>query len=312
MMAHFGEHIKRSFYPSSRKSKPSYSIRQAVAPIVGRADLLCGFIAVIALSLTVGGGKTGRRREKLIQPCSGALISGEEMYDRRSHKGRDRHGNKTSPNHEVKLQNQSIRPERVSASTTKGASKPGRRASTAEDDVPAPISGADTAAAVGDNIGYKANRNWKAGASKGRKSGPASRANRAKTGHKLSIPPTGASGNAGSTIPGAEQRQKSAKDGDSGPRASHFIAALVLATAATLCKEIGVTVFGLIVGGDVVRFLEETGWSWLMPLPASTRSQAGALGELKLLGMRGVREGRVGRARILSLSLGKSMRQRDF
>ena len=35
---------------------PSLSILKAVAPIVGRADLLCGFFAVIALSLTVGGG----------------------------------------------------------------------------------------------------------------------------------------------------------------------------------------------------------------------------------------------------------------
>ena len=45
---------------------------------------------------------------------------------------------------------------------------------------------------------------------------------------------------------------------DSGPGALRFIAALGFACAATLCKEIGVTVFGLMAGADVVRFLDES------------------------------------------------------
>lgn len=40
------------------------------------------------------------------------------------------------------------------------------------------------------------------------------------------------------------------------PGLMSFIAMLVLTTAATLCKEVGVTVFGLLVGAEIVRFLE--------------------------------------------------------
>lgn len=44
---------------------------------------------------------------------------------------------------------------------------------------------------------------------------------------------------------------------DTGPGMARFLAALVFAVGATLCKEIGITVFGLIAGGEAVRFLEE-------------------------------------------------------
>lgn len=45
---------------------------------------------------------------------------------------------------------------------------------------------------------------------------------------------------------------------DSGPGAARFLAAVGFACAASLCKEIGVTVFGLMAGADVVRFLDES------------------------------------------------------
>lgn len=45
---------------------------------------------------------------------------------------------------------------------------------------------------------------------------------------------------------------------DSGPGAARFLAAVGFAFAATLCKEIGVTVFGLMAGADVVRFLDKS------------------------------------------------------
>eukprot|EP00903_Cladosiphon_okamuranus_P011712 g11015.t1 len=47
---------------------------------------------------------------------------------------------------------------------------------------------------------------------------------------------------------------------DTGPGVSRFCAALLLAAGATLCKEVGVTVFGLMAGGEVVLFLEERNW----------------------------------------------------
>lgn len=47
---------------------------------------------------------------------------------------------------------------------------------------------------------------------------------------------------------------------DSGPGVVRFTGALFFAGIATLCKEVGVTVFGLIAGAEVVRFLGESGW----------------------------------------------------
>ncbi|CAN0101548.1 unnamed protein product, partial [Ectocarpus sp. 13 AM-2016] len=47
---------------------------------------------------------------------------------------------------------------------------------------------------------------------------------------------------------------------DSGPGVTRYCAALLFAACATLCKEVGITVFGLMVGGEVVRFFEEREW----------------------------------------------------
>lgn len=47
---------------------------------------------------------------------------------------------------------------------------------------------------------------------------------------------------------------------DSGPGVTRYCAALLFAAGATLCKEVGITVFGLMAGGEVVRFFEEREW----------------------------------------------------
>lgn len=47
---------------------------------------------------------------------------------------------------------------------------------------------------------------------------------------------------------------------DTGPGMTRFLVALVFAVGATLCKEIGITVFGLMAGGEVVRFFEKRDW----------------------------------------------------
>ncbi|CBN78021.1 conserved unknown protein [Ectocarpus siliculosus] len=50
------------------------------------------------------------------------------------------------------------------------------------------------------------------------------------------------------------------KEKDSGPGVTRYCAALLFAASATLCKEVGITVFGLMAGGEVVRFFEEREW----------------------------------------------------
>ncbi|CAM9722661.1 unnamed protein product [Ectocarpus sp. 6 AP-2014] len=50
------------------------------------------------------------------------------------------------------------------------------------------------------------------------------------------------------------------KEKDSGPGVTRYCAALFFAASATLCKEVGITVFGLMAGGEVVRFFEEREW----------------------------------------------------
>lgn len=47
---------------------------------------------------------------------------------------------------------------------------------------------------------------------------------------------------------------------DSGPGVTRYCVALLFAAGATLCKEVGITVFGLMAGGEVVRFFEEREW----------------------------------------------------
>ncbi|CAM9836175.1 unnamed protein product [Ectocarpus sp. 12 AP-2014] len=47
---------------------------------------------------------------------------------------------------------------------------------------------------------------------------------------------------------------------DSGPGVTRYCAALLFAACATLCKEVGIAVFGLMAGGEVVRFFEEREW----------------------------------------------------
>lgn len=59
-----------------------------------------------------------------------------------------------------------------------------------------------------------------------------------------------------------------------GTGAVRFGGILILAAAATLCKEVGVTVFLLVGGAELVDFLEETGFG-LSRARAAARSIKG-------------------------------------
>ncbi len=65
--------------------------------------------------------------------------------------------------------------------------------------------------------------------------------------------------NAPPNAPGAKIVQAK----DAAPGVLTFGTALLFAAGATLCKEVGVTVFGLIAGAEVVRFFE--GYEWRRP-----------------------------------------------
>jgi len=56
-----------------------------------------------------------------------------------------------------------------------------------------------------------------------------------------------------------------------------FCTALLFAAGATLCKEIGVTVFGLIAGGEVVRLFE--GYDWQRPSKPAASGPHGVVRE---------------------------------
>lgn len=68
------------------------------------------------------------------------------------------------------------------------------------------------------------------------------------------------------TVPGKgapSMRNRAAvveEEKDSGPGVTRYCAALLFAAGATLCKEVGITVFGLMAGGEVVRFFEQREW----------------------------------------------------
>lgn len=193
---------------------------QAVAPIVGRADLLCGLLSVIALSLTITtttGGRQGR-----VQASVAAA------YDR---------AGKTLPGAAPELTGQEDAPVAAVCTVSEKSMLP----------PPAHLApGAKT----------DASKNH-AGKAKGGK------ANQRATGRDKSTPRQGKAGKSSSLTAKAHSPPRSVDapvvkaEIDTGPGMGRFLAALGFAVGATLCKEIGITVVGLMAGGEVVRLFEE-------------------------------------------------------
>lgn len=200
---------------------------QAVAPIVGRADLLCGLLSMVAISLTIKkSGGQGRG------PAPFAATS-----DRRD--GNIQPGTNPEP-----AAGQDVAPVATAGAVPK---TPMASQRLAHDPSIEEAVSRDEAGGEGGKTSQRARGRGKTARVKG------------KAGKLPKSPPSLATAvarspprRAGATVAKAEE--------DTGPGMVRFLAALVFAAGATLCKEVGITVFGLMAGGEVVRFVEEHDW----------------------------------------------------
>lgn len=226
---------------------------QAVAPIVGRADLLCGFFAVIALSLTVGEKSLVTRSNT---PGGLGVGVGVGTVDDKA-RGEEKSGEGSS----IQQSKGGQRGKRNKRNKQSGSVGSGRKktlpkrgvvvhddstrqyitASRHQDVTAAPPVKAASAATEGTKT---ADHDLLTG-----------RRHLPKAAVVASIDAERAAGDGDQSC--AKNAEGKGVNVDSGPGALIFLAALGFAFAATLCKEIGVTVFGLIAGADVVRFLGE-------------------------------------------------------
>lgn len=292
------------------------AIRQAVAPVVGRADVLCGFLAVIALSLTVGDRSANKRRRKQLESCSHGFESDRKTCDQGS-SGLPV-GGKSSASTTRGMAGESKR-QRVTGSQDAGltadgtsaarkVSKSGRvstATSSTADSTPTASHRSTTIMAKLTHIVPTADNNGNNNAATvgarftNKNASPTLTPETQRPLCPISAPnnPTvlTLAGTAPKKIADAKGRQflrgptetKARKRGsllsptyvplelvvaenpeypsngvvsDTGPGIARHLAALVFAGGATLCKETGVTVFGLVAGAEVVRFLDESGW----------------------------------------------------
>ncbi|CAM9090033.1 unnamed protein product, partial [Scytosiphon promiscuus] len=182
---------------------------EAVAPMVGRADLLCGLLSVIALFLTITGTEGLKNDHQTQQTGQGDRLQEEQQRQegRRSPLG-----------------------SRFNAPRHKQAGS--FFLSTDEEEIDK-----ETRAFDGQRIGRKAS---------------------ASSSPPDIDPPT----EAATIVAGRECFPRKVEDLNTrdvkytGPGVARYSAALLLAAGATLCKEVGITVFGLMAGGEVVRFFE--------------------------------------------------------
>eukprot|EP00752_Nemacystus_decipiens_P011698 g10381.t1 len=197
---------------------------EAVAPIVGRADLLCGLLSMIALSLTI----TTTRGQGRGQPSS-ATAPDSTL--------------KTLPGTAAELAGQDSAPVATACAVSELSMASFRVAQSASTD---PVVSSDGAG----KEGGKMNQRGKGRGKTAHRTGKAGKPSR-------SLPPVATVARSPPWRPGATDVQA---EGDAGPGMARFLAALTFAVGATLCKEIGITVFGLMAGGEVVRLFEEHDW----------------------------------------------------
>ena len=190
-----------------------------MAPIVGRADLLCGLLSMAALSLTIT--KTGGRgRGKLLFAAAS-----------------DRAG-KLPPGTAPELVGQDVAPVATACAVPETPIAPPPVAKGANHEAVS----RGKAGKEGGNTTQRAKGRGRTVHGKGKAGKPPKSPSVATTAHP---PPRRVGAIAVET------------EDDTGPGVARFLAALVFAVGATLCKEIGITLFGLMAGGEVVRFVEE-------------------------------------------------------
>ncbi|CAN0340036.1 unnamed protein product, partial [Ectocarpus sp. 12 AP-2014] len=206
---------------------------EAVAPIVGRADLLCGFLSVIALSLAIKA------------PVQN-LLSGNNDLSSHDDTPFDDAGGIVAAEALVENSNDATLETRGSVVTMETMKLPAK--------------------AVEAPVGYVSSRQHNDEGEKG--ANVVHRRAWAMAGG-ASCPPSPVGFKPALTsnmVPGKgapSMRDRAAivnEEKDSGPGVTRYCAALLFAAGATLCKEVGITVFGLMAGGEVVRFFEEREW----------------------------------------------------
>lgn len=190
---------------------------QAVAPIVGRADLLCGLLAVAALFLTVGGINSRLESRGRGQPELGG-------HDRKLWQtpGQRNQSETIAEDKIQRLQDDAVGARRA----IKGICPSDKQSKTRD----------------------------------GKTSRVSSENNPQSDGKRDML----ARNKKGTSIPSSRRSRKCGvvRADLSEPRGASVLrsaVALLLATAATLCKEVGATVFLLIAGAELVLFLEVSG-----------------------------------------------------
>lgn len=194
---------------------------QAVAPIVGRADLLCGVLSMIAVTLTI--------------TTTGGQVRGHTSTATASDGAR-----KTVPEAAIGMEGLEVAQFSENCSAFDKSMAP-----------PTVFQGAGRTAVVSNNEVRKGKTKM---AQRAKMRGKTVYRKR-KAGQSPSSPAAAAMAHS-STRRVHATADKAGKQ-DTGPGVARFSAALVLAVGSALCKEIGITVFGLLAGGEVVRFIEE-------------------------------------------------------
>lgn len=199
--------------------------------------MLCGFFAVVALTLGIGGGgpRVVRRQQR---------ITAKKRRGKRDEQSKTRAGDREIPTN--KLGGAGTDAGRQQTSPGDTGSLAGDLFATQTKIAPALACGTDTDESSGSKNAVAATTNSRAAVT-------ATVAGDVPP----STPPTAGSAAADS---GKSKSKMEFVLTRSEPGLASFVAALAFAAVATLCKEVGVTVFGLLAGAEIVRFFEGSGW----------------------------------------------------
>lgn len=258
---------------------------------MGRADLLCGFLSVIALFLTITGtrlpgnasGNNKRVRDDKSSDRAGGVVTTRAPAPSSGVVGECPTRNGTLSSADAA--------EKTPTASVSEPPQDGEEIPEAEREI-CPVAATATSAAVfdetaiswtsaleqttvgvsGDEAEHRRQGNEGEGGQnqegeEGMRTEGTTAHGRGAAGTAPSLPPSRRPSTTAAAMVHPEEQPRPETIGaavvgekDTGPGVSRFCAALLLAAGATLCKEVGVTVFGLMAGGELVRFLEQRDW----------------------------------------------------
>eukprot|EP00752_Nemacystus_decipiens_P009157 g8179.t1 len=263
---------------------------EAVAPIVGRADLLCGFLSVIALTLAIAGTRargnvpgnglgdeSGVAVENVVTTlasCSAATAESPPQNDVLGQADaaakRERAAAFPGPPTDRETVEEEEEEESPPVAATATVNTATNQTVILVTSAPEKTVGRVSADKVGHGSqgGEEDERQKQEGQERKRREGLT--AHRREGAAETTPSPLPSEGRPEATVAGMshpEEQTRTEKLGaaavveekETGPGMPRFCAALLFAAGATLCKEVGVTVFGLMAGGELVRFFEAHG-----------------------------------------------------